>query len=111
MEEVQILSNLKIAEKLEIENNGQFLTLCKMHLSFEIDLELENNEPGTEKHKSKLWSMLQRRTGKCAFPTSDSTPITTQSRINQIKKLVVFLEKEESKKQVSFFITSFMMLR
>lgn len=108
MEEVQILSNLKIAEKLEIENNGQFLTLCKMHLSFEIDLELENNEPGTEKHKSKLWSML---TGKCAFSTSDSTPITTQSRINQIKKLVVFLEKEESKKQVSFFITSFMMLR
>lgn len=98
MDEDQILSNLKIAEKLEIENNGQFLTLCKMHLSFEIDLEMENNEPGTEKLKSKLWSKLQRRTGKCAFPsTSDPTPILTQSSIHQIKKLVEFLEKEESK--------------
>lgn len=103
MDDDQILSNLKIAEKLENENNGQYLTLCRMHLSFEIDLELENNDPGTEKLKSKLWSKLQWRTGKCAFPsTSDTTtPILSQSIINQIKKLVEFLEKEESKINLS----------
>lgn len=104
MDDDQILSNLKIAEKLENENNGQYLTLCRMHLSFEIDLELENNDPGTEKLKSKLWSKLQWRTGKCAFPsTSDNTttPILSQSIINQIKKLVEFLEKEESKINLS----------
>lgn len=111
MDEDQILSNLKIAEKLQNENNGQFLTLVRMHLSFEIDLELENSDPGTEKLKSKFWNKLQWRTGKYAFPsTTDTTPILSQSIINQIKKLVKFLEKEESKKNISIACRLFLLL-
>lgn len=92
-------SNLEIVEKLRNENHGQFLTLCRMHLSFEIDLELENNDPvGPEKVKSRLWNKIQRKTGKCPLPsTSDTTPVLSQSIINQIRKLVSFLEKKESK--------------
>lgn len=96
MEDGQVQSNLRIAEKLEHENNGQYITLIRMHLSFEIDLELENNEPGTEKLKSKIWSKLQWKTGK-AFPTSEPVPNLSQAVINQIRKLVKYLEKEESK--------------
>lgn len=97
-EEDEIQKNNKIVEKLRNENHGQFLTLCRMHLSFEINLELDGNESFPEKPKSKLWNKFQKKTNKCTaiLPSPPQLPLLTQMSIDQISKLIIFLKKEES---------------
>ncbi|XP_014207890.1 uncharacterized protein LOC106638987 [Copidosoma floridanum] len=84
----------------------QFHTLVKMHLSFELDLNTEENDTVTEKAKLKKWGLLNfSKKSKPPLNTQKSTEgaLLTKEGINQVKQLIEYLAKEDSIVQEGIF--------
>ncbi|KAF3420936.1 hypothetical protein E2986_03543 [Frieseomelitta varia] len=96
----------KLAFRMRKVNPEQFHTLVKMHLSFELDLNTEDNDCINEKTKLKKWSLL-------SFSKKPKSTINLQKGIegvslsedgiNQVKQLIEYLSKEQSIIQEGIF--------
>ncbi|XP_055607387.1 serine-rich adhesin for platelets [Uranotaenia lowii] len=98
-----------IAIRLQNEHPEQFVTLVRMHLSFELDLntDTENDPTGIEKNKSKKWKGFHKKTKSCASvkSTSPETAKTVLSKqnIRDLKQLINFLMQEQNVIQEGIF--------
>ncbi|XP_076298264.1 uncharacterized protein LOC143217645 isoform X1 [Lasioglossum baleicum] len=96
----------KLAFRMRKVNPEQFHTLVKMHLSFELDLNTEDNDCINEKAKLKKWGLL----GFAKKPKStinlqkgvDGASLT-EDGINQVKQLIEYLSKEQNIIQEGIF--------
>lgn len=96
----------KLAFRMRKVNPEQFHTLVKMHLSFELDLNTEDNDCINEKTKLKKWSLL-------SFSKKPKSTINLQKGvegaslsedgINQVKQLIEYLSKEQNIIQEGIF--------
>ncbi|KAJ8664737.1 hypothetical protein QAD02_006399 [Eretmocerus hayati] len=98
----------KLACRMRRVHGEQFLTLVRMHLSFELDLNTEENEVDvvTEKGKLKKWGILN-------FSKKPKTPLSlqkgsegatlTKEGLNQVKHLVEYLSKDQCINQEGIF--------
>lgn len=84
--------DLDFVERMRENSNQQLVTLCKMHLAFEIDLELES---ASDRAKPKLWNKFHKKPKVCS-------PLT-QVNLNQFDKLIHFLHKTENITQEGIF--------
>ncbi|XP_043269190.1 uncharacterized protein RhoGAP54D isoform X2 [Venturia canescens] len=96
----------KLASRMRKVNQEQFLTLVKMHLSFELDLNTEDNDCTTEKAKLKKWGLLsfskKPKSSMSLQRDSDGANLTAEG-INQVKQLIVYLSKEQCISQEGIF--------
>ncbi|XP_017779598.1 PREDICTED: rho GTPase-activating protein 19 [Nicrophorus vespilloides] len=81
-----------LAERLRRENYEQFNILVRMHLSFVLDLNTDENDALVDKTKLKKWSVLPFRKSK-SRGVMDGAPLT-QEGICQVYQLIEFLKKE-----------------
>lgn len=96
----------KLAFRMRKVNPEQFHTLVKMHLSFELDLNTEDNDCINEKTKLKKWGLL-------SFSKKPKSTINLQKGvegaslsedgINQVKQLIEYLSKEQNIIQEGIF--------
>ncbi|XP_017759079.1 PREDICTED: uncharacterized protein LOC108549996 [Eufriesea mexicana] len=96
----------KLAFRMRKVNPEQFHTLVKMHLSFELDLNTEDNDCINEKAKLKKWGLL-------SFSKKPKSTINLQrgvegaslseNGINQVKQLIEYLSKEQNIIQEGIF--------
>ncbi|CAK9800599.1 Rho GTPase-activating protein 19 [Anthophora plagiata] len=96
----------KLAFRMRKVNPEQFHTLVKMHLSFELDLNTEDNDCVNEKAKLKKWCLL-------SFSKKPKSTINLQkgveganlseNGINQMKQLIEYLSKEQNIIQEGIF--------
>ncbi|XP_011298835.1 uncharacterized protein RhoGAP54D [Fopius arisanus] len=96
----------KLASRMRKVNPEQFLTLVKMHLSFELDITTEDNDPITEKTKDKKWGLLSFSKKPKSLMNlqqkGESTALTNEG-INQVKQLMEYLSKEQCIAQEGIF--------
>ncbi|XP_044738330.1 rho GTPase-activating protein 19 [Chrysoperla carnea] len=93
-------SDIKLAEKIKRENPEQFHTLVRMHLSFVLDLQTDDNECISEKAKFKKWGLFPKKS-KCRG-VMEGAPLT-QEGICQVYQLIEFLSKEPNINQEGIF--------
>ncbi|XP_031844081.1 uncharacterized protein LOC116431995 [Nomia melanderi] len=96
----------KLAFRMRKVNPEQFHTLVKMHLSFELDLNTEDNDCINEKAKLKKWGIL-------SFAKKPKSTINLQKGIegaslsedgiNQVKQLIEYLSQEQNIIQEGIF--------
>ncbi|XP_060822392.1 uncharacterized protein LOC132910615 [Bombus pascuorum] len=96
----------KLAFRMRKVNPEQFHTLVKMHLSFELDINTEDNDCINEKTKLKKWGLL-------SFSKKPKSTINLQKGvegaslsedgINQVKQLIEYLSKEQNIIQEGIF--------
>ncbi|XP_011494490.1 PREDICTED: rho GTPase-activating protein 19 [Ceratosolen solmsi marchali] len=87
----------KLASRMRKVNYDQFHTLVKMHLSFELDLNTEENDMVAEKAKLRKWSIPHFSKKFKSTPILQKGPegaALTKEGINQVKQLVEYLSKE-----------------
>ncbi|KAK0182955.1 hypothetical protein PV327_001035 [Microctonus hyperodae] len=97
----------KLASRMRRVNPEQFATLVKMHLSFELDISTEDNDPITEKAKLKKWGLLNfskkpKSTMNLQQKTVERGTLTSE-RISQVKQLIDYLSKEQCISQEGIF--------
>ncbi|XP_015127105.1 uncharacterized protein LOC107048452 [Diachasma alloeum] len=96
----------KLASRMRKVNPEQFLTLVKMHLSFELDITTDDNDPVTEKTKDKKWGFLSFSKKPKSLMNlqqkGESTALTNEG-INQVKQLMEYLSKEQCIVQEGIF--------
>ncbi|XP_074107938.1 uncharacterized protein LOC141533136 [Cotesia typhae] len=102
----------KLASRMRQANPEQFYTLVKMHLSFELDINTEDNDPVTEKAKLKKWgllnfskkpkSMVMNLHNQKHGVSPEGSALTTEG-INQVKLLIAYLSKEQCISQEGIF--------
>ncbi|XP_053670204.1 uncharacterized protein LOC128720551 [Anopheles nili] len=108
-ESVKVRLDQDIANRLQNEHPEQFNTLVRMHLSFELDLntDTENEPAGLDKQKVKKWKGFHKKAKGCtsAKVTSPETAkaALTKANIEDLKKLIAFLEQEENISQEGIF--------
>ncbi|XP_077295176.1 rho GTPase activating protein at 54D isoform X1 [Arctopsyche grandis] len=78
-----------IAEKLRRENSEQFFILVRMHLSFIIDMNTDENDSPTDKPKSFKWGFSK----KSKSVTSENS---NRCNINPNKAIEIFLLTDEN---------------
>ncbi|KAK0164651.1 hypothetical protein PV328_003250 [Microctonus aethiopoides] len=97
----------KLASRMRRVNPEQFATLVKMHLSFELDISTEDNDPITEKAKLKKWGLLNfSKKPKSMMNLQQKTVergTLTSERISQVKQLIDYLSKEQCISQEGIF--------
>ncbi|XP_055549956.1 serine-rich adhesin for platelets-like [Wyeomyia smithii] len=107
--EESIRLDQEIAHKLQNEHPEQFVTLVRMHLSFELDLntDTENDPTGIEKLKSKKWKGFHKKGKSCtsAKSTSPETEksVLTKHNIRDVEQLINFLIQEKNIIQEGIF--------
>ncbi|XP_057340181.1 uncharacterized protein LOC130677435 [Microplitis mediator] len=101
----------KLASRMRQVNPEQFYTLVKMHLSFELDINTDDNDPVMEKAKLKKWGLLnfskkpksmmnlQQQKGNASY---EGTVLSSEG-INQVKLLMEYLSKEQCINQEGIF--------
>lgn len=99
----------EIADRLKHDHPEQFLTLVRMHLSFELDLntDTENDPASLEKVKVKKWKGFHKKARGCASTKSNSpetakTVLTTQN-IRVVRQLIDFLIQDKNISQEGIF--------
>ncbi|XP_017888249.1 uncharacterized protein LOC108629853 isoform X2 [Ceratina calcarata] len=95
----------KLAFRMRKVNPEQFHTLVKMHLSFELDLNTEDNDCVNEKAKLKKWGLLSfTKKPKSTINLQKSEgACLTEDGINQVKQLIEYLSKEQNIVQEGIF--------
>ncbi|XP_019879645.1 rho GTPase-activating protein 19-like isoform X2 [Aethina tumida] len=88
---VQTLSDECLVEQFRRENTEQFLILARMHLSFLLDLNTDDDYP-TDKNKQKKWPFSRSRKTK----NLTEGPPLTQEGICQVYQLIEFIKKDEN---------------
>ncbi|XP_050068377.1 uncharacterized protein LOC126556875 [Anopheles maculipalpis] len=108
-ETTKVRLDQEIACRLQDEHPEQFITLVRMHLSFELDLntDTENDPAGLDKQKLKKWKGFHKKAKGCtsAKVTSPETAkaALTRANIDDLKQLIAFLEQEENISQEGIF--------
>ncbi|XP_066598607.1 uncharacterized protein RhoGAP54D [Prorops nasuta] len=96
----------KLAFRMRKVNPEQFHTLVKMHLSFELDLNTEDNDCITEKAKEKKWSLLsfsKKPKSTISLQKGVEGASLTEDGIKQVKKLIDYLINEHCLIQEGIF--------
>ncbi|XP_015429992.1 PREDICTED: rho GTPase-activating protein 24-like [Dufourea novaeangliae] len=96
----------KLAFRMRKVNSEQFHTLVKMHLSFELDLNTEDNDCINEKAKLKKWGLLSfTKKPKSAINLQKviEGASLTEDGINQVKQLIEYLSEEQNIIQEGIF--------
>uniref|UniRef100_A0A182MH34 Rho-GAP domain-containing protein n=1 Tax=Anopheles culicifacies TaxID=139723 RepID=A0A182MH34_9DIPT len=99
----------EIANRLQNEHPEQFITLVRMHLSFELDLntDTENEPVGLDKQKQKKWKGFHKKAKGCTSAKATSPEMAkaalTKANIDDLKQLIAFLEQEENISQEGIF--------
>ncbi|KXJ81980.1 hypothetical protein RP20_CCG016115 [Aedes albopictus] len=99
----------EIADRLQNEHPEQFLTLVRMHLSFELDLntDTENDPASLEKVKVKKWKGFHKKARGCASTKSNSPEtaktVLTAQNIRDVRQLIDFLVQEKNISQEGIF--------
>lgn len=107
--EESIRLDQEIANRLQNEHPEQFVTLVRMHLSFELDLntDTENDPTSIEKIKNKKWKGFHKKAKACASTKSTSPETTktslTKQNIRDVKQLINFLVQEQNISQEGIF--------
>ncbi|XP_058822013.1 serine-rich adhesin for platelets isoform X2 [Topomyia yanbarensis] len=107
--EESILLDQEIAHRLRNEHPEQFITLVRMHLSFELDLntDTENDPTGIEKIKSKKWKGFHKKAKSCASTKSTSPEaaktVLTKQNIRDLQQLINFLIQDKNITQEGIF--------
>ncbi|XP_055643506.1 rho GTPase-activating protein 24 [Toxorhynchites rutilus septentrionalis] len=108
-ESESIRLDLEISNRLQNEHPEQFVTLVRMHLSFELDLntDTENDPTGIEKTKSKKWKGFHKKAKSCTSNKSTSPEtaktVLTKQNIRDVKQLIQFLVQERNISQEGIF--------
>ncbi|XP_040156667.1 uncharacterized protein LOC120896543 [Anopheles arabiensis] len=108
-ESTKVRLDQDIASRLQNEHPEQFVTLVRMHLSFELDLhtDTENDPAELDKQKLKKWKGFHKKAKGCtsAKATSPETAkaALTKANIEDLKHLIAFLEQEENISQEGIF--------
>ncbi|KAJ8920411.1 hypothetical protein NQ315_005277 [Exocentrus adspersus] len=97
-----MVSDEFIAEKFKHDYTEQFHILVRMHLSFLLDLNTDNNECLTEKGKLKKWNLVPFVKKTKPRNVTEGAPLTQES-ISQVYQLIEFLKKEENIKTEGIF--------
>ncbi|XP_051157321.1 uncharacterized protein LOC127279164 isoform X2 [Leptopilina boulardi] len=94
------------ASRLRTANPEQFFTLVKMHLSFELDRNTEDNDCVMEKAKLKKWGLIsfskKSKSSLNLHKGPEGVPLT-QEGIKQVKRLINYLSQEECILQEGIF--------
>ncbi|XP_078043397.1 uncharacterized protein LOC144473420 [Augochlora pura] len=96
----------KLAFRMRKVNPEQFHTLVKMHLSFELDLNTEDNDCINEKAKLKRWGLLgfaKKPKSTINLQKGVEGANLTEDGINQVKQLIEYLSKEQNIIQEGIF--------
>ncbi|XP_015186045.1 PREDICTED: dentin sialophosphoprotein-like [Polistes dominula] len=93
----------KLAFRMRKVNPEQFHTLVKMHLSFELDLNTEDNDCNIEKAKLKKWGIFARKPKSTINLQKLEGVSLSENGINQVKQLIEYLSKEQSIIQEGIF--------
>ncbi|XP_043491751.1 uncharacterized protein LOC122517434 [Polistes fuscatus] len=93
----------KLAFRMRKVNPEQFHTLVKMHLSFELDLNTEDNDCIIEKAKLKKWGIFARKPKSTINLQKLEGVSLSENGINQVKQLIEYLSKEQSIIQEGIF--------
>ncbi|XP_076645482.1 uncharacterized protein LOC143354964 isoform X2 [Halictus rubicundus] len=96
----------KLAFRMRKVNPEQFHTLVKMHLSFELDLNTEDNDCINEKAKLKKWGLLgfaKKPKSTINLQKGIEGASLTEDGINQVKQLIEYLSKEQNIMQEGIF--------
>ncbi|XP_076628840.1 uncharacterized protein LOC143345518 [Colletes latitarsis] len=96
----------KLAFRMRKVNPEQFHTLVKMHLSFELDLNTEDNDCFNEKAKLKKWGLLsftKKPKSTINLQKGVEGASLTEDGINQVKQLIEYLSKEQNIIQEGIF--------
>lgn len=107
--EESIRLDQEIANRLQNEHPEQFVTLVRMHLSFELDLntDTENDPTSIDKIKNKKWKGFHKKAKACTSSKSTSPETTksclTKQNIRDVKQLINFLEQEQNICQEGIF--------
>uniref|UniRef100_A0A1Q3F2Z0 Putative rho gtpase-activating protein 19 n=1 Tax=Culex tarsalis TaxID=7177 RepID=A0A1Q3F2Z0_CULTA len=107
--EESIRLDQEIANRLQNEHPEQFVTLVRMHLSFELDLntDTENDPTSIDKIKNKKWKGFHKKAKACASTKSTSPETTktslTKQNIRDVKQLISFLLQEQNISQEGIF--------
>ncbi|XP_058169233.1 nuclear pore complex protein DDB_G0274915 [Anopheles ziemanni] len=108
-ESIKVRLDQETANRLQNEHPEQFVTLVRMHLSFELDLntDTENDPTGLDKQKIKKWKGFHKKAKGCTSvkavsPEAAKTTLTKEN-IEDLKQLIAFLEMEENISQEGIF--------
>uniref|UniRef100_A0AAG5CZ53 Rho-GAP domain-containing protein n=1 Tax=Anopheles atroparvus TaxID=41427 RepID=A0AAG5CZ53_ANOAO len=108
-ESIKVRLDQETANRLQDEHPEQFVTLVRMHLSFELDLntDTENDPTGLDKQKIKKWKGFHKKAKGCTSvkavsPEAAKTTLT-KANIDDLKQLIAFLELEENISQEGIF--------
>ncbi|XP_029678828.1 uncharacterized protein LOC115244943 [Formica exsecta] len=96
----------KLAFRMRKVNPEQFHTLVRMHLSFELDLNTEDNDGITEKARLKKWGLLSfTKKPKSSVNLEKGTEGVTLSEdgISHVTQLIDYLSKEQNIVQEGIF--------
>ncbi|KMQ93299.1 rho gtpase-activating protein 19 [Lasius niger] len=96
----------KLAFRMRKVNPEQFHTLVRMHLSFELDLNTEDNDGITEKARLKKWGLLSfTKKPKSSVNLEKGTEGVTLSEdgISHVTQLIDYLSKEHNIVQEGIF--------
>ncbi|KAG7200985.1 hypothetical protein KM043_003341 [Ampulex compressa] len=96
----------KLASRMRKVNPEQFHTLVKMHLSFELDLNAEDNDCVGEKAKLKKWGLLsfaKKPKSTINLQKGSEGANLSEEGINQMKRLIEYLSKEQNIIQEGIF--------
>ena len=96
----------KLASRMRKVNPEQFHTLVRMHLSFELDLNTEDNDCINEKGKLKKWGLLsftKKPKSTINLQKGAEGASLSEDGINQVKQLIEFLSKEQNIIQEGIF--------
>uniref|UniRef100_A0A182NRW9 Rho-GAP domain-containing protein n=1 Tax=Anopheles dirus TaxID=7168 RepID=A0A182NRW9_9DIPT len=108
-ESTKVRLDQEIANRLQNEHPEQFVTLVRMHLSFELDLntDTENDPAGLDKQKIKKWKGFHKKAKGCTSAKATSPEMAkaalTKANIDDLKQLIAFLEQEENISQEGIF--------
>lgn len=107
--EESIRLDQEIANRLQSEHPEQYVTLVRMHLSFELDLntDTENDPTSIDKIKNKKWKGFNKKAKGCTSTKSTSPEETktslTKQNIRDVKQLINFLVQEQNISQEGIF--------
>ncbi|KAL1378580.1 hypothetical protein pipiens_015500 [Culex pipiens pipiens] len=107
--EESIRLDQEIANRLQSEHPEQYVTLVRMHLSFELDLntDTENDPTSIDKIKNKKWKGFNKKAKGCTSTKSTSPEETktslTRQNIRDVKQLINFLVQEQNISQEGIF--------
>ncbi|RZC31864.1 RhoGAP domain containing protein, partial [Asbolus verrucosus] len=96
------LNDESLADKFKREYNEQFHILVRMHLSFVLDLNTDENEGLSDKNKLKKWCIVPFNKKSKSRGIMEGAPLT-QEGICQVYQLIEFLKKEQNIKVEGLF--------